>query len=227
MIYGLWPARLLCPCDSPGKNTWVSCHTLLQGIFPTQGSNLGLPHFLHCGWILYHWATEEAPRKLAKKSKLMCGQKRNAELKYSILHSQWKNSNACSLNDVPQTVNAFLYQFPGWNGSWPSWISHPTPDHHSLVLFLLLFNWALKKLHLSNWILIHENTLELCFQCSPVRAGSPPSGAIPPCCAGECFSTKEINLRELYKAGLVQNNLKVFENCRPPSLIFYHSFEWL
>ena len=30
--------------DSPGKNTGVGCHALLQGIFPTQGSNSGLPH---------------------------------------------------------------------------------------------------------------------------------------------------------------------------------------
>ena len=31
--------RLLCSWDSPGKNTRVGCHSLLQGIFPTQGSN--------------------------------------------------------------------------------------------------------------------------------------------------------------------------------------------
>ena len=36
--------------DSPGKNTGVGCHALLQGIFPTQGSNPGLPH---CRWSLY------------------------------------------------------------------------------------------------------------------------------------------------------------------------------
>ena len=30
--------------DSPGKNTGAGCHTLLQGIFPTQGSKPGLPH---------------------------------------------------------------------------------------------------------------------------------------------------------------------------------------
>ena len=29
------PAKLLCPWDSPGKNTGVGCHALLQGIFPT------------------------------------------------------------------------------------------------------------------------------------------------------------------------------------------------
>ena len=35
--------------DSPGKNTKMSCHALLQGIFPTRGSNSGL---LHCRLIL-------------------------------------------------------------------------------------------------------------------------------------------------------------------------------
>ena len=45
----LWPPctvliRLLCPRNSPDKNTGVSCHFLLQGIFPTQGSNPRLPH---------------------------------------------------------------------------------------------------------------------------------------------------------------------------------------
>ena len=37
--------------DSPGQNTGVGCHALLQGIFPTEGSNPGL---LHCRQILYH-----------------------------------------------------------------------------------------------------------------------------------------------------------------------------
>ena len=37
--------------DSPGKNTGVGCQAFLQVIFPTQGSNPGLPH---CRWILYH-----------------------------------------------------------------------------------------------------------------------------------------------------------------------------
>ena len=43
------PARLLCPWDSPGKNPGVGSHSFLQGIFPTQGSNLGL---VHCRQIL-------------------------------------------------------------------------------------------------------------------------------------------------------------------------------
>ena len=36
---GQWTARLLHPWDSPGKNTGVGCHVLLQGIFVTQGLN--------------------------------------------------------------------------------------------------------------------------------------------------------------------------------------------
>ena len=39
---GLQPTRLLCPWDFPGKSTEVGCHCLLQGIFLTQGLNLGL-----------------------------------------------------------------------------------------------------------------------------------------------------------------------------------------
>ena len=40
-----------CPWASPGKNIGVGCHSLLQGIFPTQGLS---PSLLHCMQILYH-----------------------------------------------------------------------------------------------------------------------------------------------------------------------------
>ena len=47
--HGLQPTRL-CPWNSPVKNTGVGCHSLLQWIFPTQGSNPGL---LHCRPIFF------------------------------------------------------------------------------------------------------------------------------------------------------------------------------
>ena len=47
--------------DFPGKITGVGCHALLQGIFPTRGSNPGL---LHCGWILFHLSHQGSPRIL-------------------------------------------------------------------------------------------------------------------------------------------------------------------
>ena len=42
--HGLQPVRLPSPRNSPDKHTGVSCHFLLQAIFLTQGSNLGLQH---------------------------------------------------------------------------------------------------------------------------------------------------------------------------------------
>ena len=56
----LGPTRLLCPWISPGKNTGVGCRSLLQGIFPTQGSNLSL---LHCRHTLYHLSHQINPLK--------------------------------------------------------------------------------------------------------------------------------------------------------------------
>ena len=48
--HGLYPTRLLCPWNSPGKNTEVGCHFLLQGIFLTQALNTYLLHLLHW-WV--------------------------------------------------------------------------------------------------------------------------------------------------------------------------------
>ena len=56
--HGLQPASLLCPWDYPGTSSGVGSHSLLQGIFPTQGS---IPCPLHYRQILYRWATGEAP----------------------------------------------------------------------------------------------------------------------------------------------------------------------
>ena len=50
---------LLPPWDFPGKKTGVGCHFLLQGNFPTQGSNLGLLHYRQ---MLYHLSHKGSPR---------------------------------------------------------------------------------------------------------------------------------------------------------------------
>ena len=62
--YGLQPTRLLCPWDSPGKNTGVHCHALLQGIFPTQGLNLHLLCLLHWQAGLFTTSTRTGKRKI-------------------------------------------------------------------------------------------------------------------------------------------------------------------
>ena len=47
-----------CPWNSPGKNSRVGCHSLHQGILPTQGLNPGLPQ---CRQILYHLSHQGKP----------------------------------------------------------------------------------------------------------------------------------------------------------------------
>ena len=57
----LRPHGLYSPWYSPGQNTGVGSLSLLQGIFPTQGSDLGL---LHCRRILYQLSHKGSPRIL-------------------------------------------------------------------------------------------------------------------------------------------------------------------
>ena len=62
--HGLQPGRLLCPWDSPGKNTRVGCYALLQGIFLTQELSRGLLHgrqilywlsYQEISWVAFFW----------------------------------------------------------------------------------------------------------------------------------------------------------------------------
>ena len=52
------PHTLHSPWNSPGQNTGMGSHALLQRIFPTQGSNPGIPH---CRWILYQLSQTGSP----------------------------------------------------------------------------------------------------------------------------------------------------------------------
>ena len=63
----LRPHGLYSPWNSPGKNTGVGSHSLLQEIFPTQGSNPGLSH---CRWILYQLSLQGSPNKQPSKWEL-------------------------------------------------------------------------------------------------------------------------------------------------------------
>ena len=57
----LWPHELYSTWTSPGQDTGVGCCSLLQGTYPTQGSNPGLPH---CRWILCQPSHQGNPRIL-------------------------------------------------------------------------------------------------------------------------------------------------------------------
>ena len=60
-VDSLLPHGLHSPCNSPGQNTRVGSCSLLQGIFPTQGWNPGLPLWR---WIIYQLSQQRSPRIL-------------------------------------------------------------------------------------------------------------------------------------------------------------------
>ena len=72
----LWLHRLYSPWNSPGQKTGVGSFSLLQGTFPTQGSNPGLPLW---GGFLTTWVTREGPRTNTKKDVLLIAGDWNAK----------------------------------------------------------------------------------------------------------------------------------------------------
>ena len=79
----LWPRGLYSPWNSPDQNTRVGSLSLLQGIFPTQGSNPGL---LHCRRILCQLSHRGSPRILECVTILSPGDFPDSGIKLRSLH---------------------------------------------------------------------------------------------------------------------------------------------
>ena len=102
MLSHVWPfvtpecsSWLLCPWDSPGKNTGVGCHFLLQGVFPTQGSN-------SCLLCLQHWQVDSSLLSCQGSPVSICN-------KYQIWqHDVWRRHKSLSLT--------MQYVFQAWVG---------------------------------------------------------------------------------------------------------------
>ena len=97
--HGLEPAGSSVHGDSPGQNTGISCHAFLQGIFPTQELNSGLPH---CRQILYHLSHQGSPRILKWVAHSFSGgsfRPRN-QTRDSCLESRFFTS--CATKETPQ-----------------------------------------------------------------------------------------------------------------------------
>ena len=86
---GLSPARLLLPWHSPGKNTGVGWHFLLQGIFLTQGSNPSLLHLLQ-------WQVGSLP---------LCHLGSIHSFIHSFMH---KSSGTCHMSGAADEVGVFF-----------------------------------------------------------------------------------------------------------------------
>ena len=105
------PVRLLCPWDSPGRNTGMGCHFLLQGIFMTQGLNLGL---LHCRWILYSLSHQGIPRYIYTYFIYIYIYTHKSTYLYLIKYTHiWILNSKCAWNSCLQNLQGV------------GWISHP------------------------------------------------------------------------------------------------------
>ena len=98
-----WPHGLYSPCNFPGQNTSVGILSFLQGIFPTQRSNPGLPH---CRQILYQLSHQGSPT--------------GARINHN---SHWATLTICWLFVF---MSPWLFLFSGmlcFTGSWVFWIA--------------------------------------------------------------------------------------------------------
>ena len=88
---------------SPGKNTGVGCHALLQGIFPTQGSN---PGFLHYKWILYQLSHQGSPyfafqfSSVAQSCLTLCDPMNHSTPGLPVHHQLPESTKATSIESV-------------------------------------------------------------------------------------------------------------------------------
>ena len=82
--HGLWPTRLLCPWDSLSKNTGVGCHSLLQGIFPTQGWDQVSCTPCTGKWVCNHCTTREAHSAFPRLPHIVCALATKTSLSLSL-----------------------------------------------------------------------------------------------------------------------------------------------
>ena len=132
--------------DSPSNSTGMGCHTLFQGISPTQGSNPGLPH---CRWILYHLSHHEAQEYWS--GSVLC-------LVIQLCPTLCDTMD-CSLQGFPAHGDS-----PGKNngvgrlsllqGIFPTQGSNPGLQHYRWILYHLSIqpNFPTQE---SNWGLLH------------------------------------------------------------------------
>ena len=127
MSDSLGPHGLYSPWNSLGRNTGVGSLSLLQGIFPTQGLNPGLPP---CRWILYQLSHQGSPSPGIKPSSisLIRGQTQapcigSVESQLSCLSSQGRpagsdnKESACNARDLGSIPG--LGRSPGEGNGYP------------------------------------------------------------------------------------------------------------
>jgi len=157
--HGLQPTRLLRPWDFPGKSTGVGCHFLLQGIFPTQGSNPGLPH---CRQMLL---TSELPGKQLTPQKDVL-----------FIIGDW-NAKVES-QEIPGERGKFGLGSPQWSRAEANRVlprehtghsKQPLPTTQEKTLHMDITRWSTPK---SDWLYSLQTKMEKLYTGSKTRPGA-------------------------------------------------------
>ena len=114
--------------DSQGKNTGVGCYALFQGIFPTQGSNPGLPH---CRQIPYQLSYQRSARISPYVS----------DSPYSTLYSWWvKTSSECEVKgNGAQRTTIWYALLLAW------WLTFPRKNYAAKLRCIHALCWSSSK----------------------------------------------------------------------------------
>ena len=142
MSDSLGPHGLYSPWNSPGKNTGMGSFSLLQGIFPTQGLNPGVPH---CRRIIYQLSHKGSPKNTGVSGLSLLQQIfQTQELNWRVLHCR-------------QILYHLSYQKPAWykvSANSASLLSH------LLLQLLWILHWH--SINMLKWT-------ELCLKAFPIN----------------------------------------------------------
>ena len=182
----LWPRGLYSPWNSPGQNTGVGSLSLLQGIFPTQGSNLGL---LHCRWILYQLSHQGSPLSSVQRE---YSRQRKQQVQRPWV---WQNSKGPASVEAsggdPGFVGPCMPVEACWLFLWPKWEALGGGRRRS-AMDCFSFKGLL-------WLLCVENRLqggkgkssEMSYEAITVTGHQKMVSVYSPCisCCGYCVQT--------------------------------------
>ena len=166
VYYGTFPQQSIAvkvsvvsksPWNSPGQNTGVGSYSLLQEIFPTQGSNPGLPH---CRWILYQLSHKENPAILewvAYPFSSGSFQPRNQTgipciaggffTNWTIRETQCLTNPGNAYISLNPAHIKFLHFYRGFPNLVNSWWSHPLLNFHEIYWKTWWFNLSYTTYH--------------------------------------------------------------------------------
>ena len=176
MSDSLWPHGLYSPWSSPGQNTGLGSLSFLQGIFPTQGSNPGLPH---CRQILYQLRHQGNPWKLGwVVYPFSRGIFLTQESYHDLLHYMWilyhvscqgspkhDSESHSVLSDFLRSHGLYSpWNSPGQNTGlgnfFPSPADLPNPGTgDSCIAGGFFTNWAIRELPWAKWKQSNKNKI--------------------------------------------------------------------